>query len=81
MMTTHARPAASLEVAAGIGLLISGYAFYAAVLLAMVMAGAFIAHVTVLGSFPARPDRAVRPHRDHRLFAKALSINEQRTKT
>ena len=44
-----------LEVAAGIGLLISGYAFYAAVLLAIVMAGAFIAHVTVLGSSPAAP--------------------------
>src|SRR6267142_2293963 len=44
-----------LEVAAGIGLLTSRYAFYAAVLLAMVMAGAFIAHVTVLGSFPAAP--------------------------
>jgi len=44
-----------LEVAAGIGLLIPRYAFYAAVLLAMVMAGAFIAHVTVLGSSPAAP--------------------------
>src|SRR6266851_8824441 len=42
-----------LEVAAGIGLLISRYAFYAAFLLAMVMVGAFIAHVTVLGSSPA----------------------------
>jgi len=44
-----------LEVAAGIGLLISRYAFYAAALLAMVMVGAFIAHVTVLGSSPAAP--------------------------
>ena len=44
-----------LEVAAGIGLLMSGYAFYAAVLLAIVMVGAFIAHVTVLGSSPAAP--------------------------
>src|SRR5437879_4929766 len=44
-----------LEVAAGIGLLISRYAFYAAVLLAIVMAGAIIAHVTVLGSSPAAP--------------------------
>ena len=42
-----------LEVAAGIGLLISRYAFYAAVLLAIVMAGAFIAHVVVLGNSPA----------------------------
>jgi putative oxidoreductase len=44
-----------LEVAAGIGLLISRYAFHAAVVLAIVMAGAFIAHVTVLGSSPAAP--------------------------
>ena len=44
-----------LEVAAGIGLLMSRYAFYAAILLAIVMAGAFIAHVTVLGSSPAAP--------------------------
>ena len=42
-----------LEVAAGIGLLISRYAFYAAVLLATVMVGAVIAHVTVLGGSPA----------------------------
>jgi uncharacterized membrane protein YphA (DoxX/SURF4 family) len=42
-----------LEVAAAIGLLIPRYAFYAAVLLAMVMIGAIIAHVTVLGSSPA----------------------------
>ena len=42
-----------LEVAAGIGLLISRYAFYAAVLLAIVMVGAIIAHVTVLGGSPA----------------------------
>jgi len=44
-----------LEVAAGIGLLVSRFAFYAAVLLAVVMAGAFIAHVTVLGTSPAGP--------------------------
>ena len=44
-----------LEVAAGIGLLMSRYAFYAAILLAIVMAAAFIAHVTVLGSSPAAP--------------------------
>ena len=44
-----------LEVAAGIGLLISRYAFYAAVLLAIVMVGAIIAHVTVLGSSPSAP--------------------------
>ncbi len=44
-----------LEVGAGIGLLLSRFTFYAAVLLAVVMAGAFIAHVTVLGSSPAAP--------------------------
>ena len=42
-----------LEVTAGIGLLISRYAFYAAVLLAIVMVGAIIAHLTVLGGSPA----------------------------
>jgi putative oxidoreductase len=42
-----------LEVAGGIGLLIPRYAFYAAVLLALVMVGAVIAHVTVLGGSPA----------------------------
>jgi uncharacterized membrane protein YphA (DoxX/SURF4 family) len=44
-----------LEVAAGIGLLISRYAFYAAGLLAVVMVGAIIAHLTVLGGSPAAP--------------------------
>jgi NADH:ubiquinone oxidoreductase subunit 6 (subunit J) len=44
-----------LEVAAGIGLLISRYAFYAAVLLAIVMVGAIVAHLTVLGGSPAAP--------------------------
>ncbi len=44
-----------LEVAAGIGLLIPRYAFYAAVLLAIVMVGAVIAQVTVLGDSPAPP--------------------------
>ncbi len=44
-----------LEVAAGIGLLISRYAFYAAVALAFVMVGAVIAHITVLGGSPAAP--------------------------
>jgi putative oxidoreductase len=43
----------ALEVAAGIGLLIPRYAFYAAVLLAIVMVGAIAAHLTVLGSSPA----------------------------
>src|SRR5260370_33756025 len=44
-----------LEVAAGIGVLISRYAFYAAVLLAIVMVGPIIAHVTVLVGSPAAP--------------------------
>jgi uncharacterized membrane protein YphA (DoxX/SURF4 family) len=44
-----------LEVAGAIGLLIPRYAFYAAVLLAMVMVGAVIAHLTVLGGSPAAP--------------------------
>ena len=44
-----------LEMVGAIGLLISRYAFYAAVLLVIVMIGAIIAHVTVLGSSPAAP--------------------------
>jgi putative oxidoreductase len=42
-----------LEVAGGIGLLIPRYAFYAAALLTMVMLGAIIAHVAVVGGSPA----------------------------
>ena len=38
-----------LEVVGGIGLLVPRYAFHAARLLAIVMVGAIIAHVTVLG--------------------------------
>src|SRR2546422_4512028 len=37
-----------LEVAAGIGLLVPRYAFYAAVLLLIVMMGAIITHVAVV---------------------------------
>jgi len=44
-----------LEVAGGIGLLIPRYAFYAASLLAVVMVGAIIAHLTILGTSPAVP--------------------------
>jgi putative oxidoreductase len=44
---------ALLEVAGAIGLLTSRYAFYAALLLAVVMVGAIVAHVTVLGGSPA----------------------------
>jgi putative oxidoreductase len=65
---------------ASIGLLTSRYAFYAAVLLAVVTVGAFIAHVTVLGSSPAGPGRVVRLHRNHCLFTKALNINQERTR-
>ena len=42
-----------LEVAAGVGLLIPRYAFNAAALLTIVMLGAIIAHVTVVGGSPA----------------------------
>jgi putative oxidoreductase len=58
-----------LEVAAGIGLLMSRYAFYAAVLLAIVMVGVHRA-CNHARQFFRRPGRAIRPHRDHRLFAK-----------
>ena len=43
----------TLEVAGAIGLLISRYALYAAILLALVMVGATIANLTVLGISPA----------------------------
>src|SRR5712671_4081546 len=42
-----------LEVAAGIGLLISRYAFYAAILLVIVMIGAIITHLAIVGGSPA----------------------------
>jgi uncharacterized membrane protein YphA (DoxX/SURF4 family) len=45
----------ALEVAGAIGLLISRYAFYAAILLALVMVGAIIAHSTLLGTSPVAP--------------------------
>ena len=44
-----------LEVVGAIGLLIPRYAFYAAGRLAVVMVGAIIAHLTVLGTSPASP--------------------------
>ena len=44
---------ALLEVAGAIGLLMRRYAFYAAILLGIVMIGAIVAHVTVLGGSPA----------------------------
>ena len=44
-----------LEVAGAIGLLIPRYAFYAAVLLGIVMVGAVIAELAVLGDSPVPP--------------------------
>jgi putative oxidoreductase len=44
-----------LEVAGAVGLLIPRYAFYAASLLGVVMVGAIVAHLTVLGTSPAAP--------------------------
>jgi putative oxidoreductase len=44
-----------VELTAGIGLLISRYAFYAALALAVVMIGAIIAQLTVLAASPAAP--------------------------
>jgi uncharacterized membrane protein YphA (DoxX/SURF4 family) len=44
-----------LEVAGAIGLMIPRYAVYAAGLLVVVMVGAIIAHLTVLGTSPASP--------------------------
>jgi putative oxidoreductase len=44
-----------LEVMGALGLLIPGYAFYGAALLAMVMVGAIVSHLTVLGGSPAGP--------------------------
>jgi putative oxidoreductase len=44
-----------LEVIGAIGLFIPRTAFYAAVMLAVVMVGAIIAHVTVLGGAPTAP--------------------------
>src|SRR5487761_2633054 len=44
-----------LEVLGGIGLLIPRVTFYAAALLAIVMVGAIISHLTVLGGSPAAP--------------------------
>ena len=49
-----------LEVAGAIGLLIPRYAFYAAVLLAIVMVGAVIAEVAVIGDSPVPPGCAAR---------------------
>src|SRR5712672_4817116 len=41
-----------LEVAGGIGLLIPRYAFYAAILLVIVMIGAIITHLAIVGGSP-----------------------------
>ena len=42
-----------LEVVGGIGLLTFRHAFYAAILLAVVMVGAIVAHLALLGGSPA----------------------------
>jgi uncharacterized membrane protein YphA (DoxX/SURF4 family) len=44
-----------LEVGGAIGLLFPRFAFYAALLLACVMVGAVVAHLTVLGGSPVAP--------------------------
>jgi putative oxidoreductase len=69
-----------LEVTAGIALLSSRYAFRAAVLLAVVMVGAFIAHVTVLGSSPAAPVVLFVLSGIIAYFRKPQNINQQRTR-
>src|SRR5947209_1786970 len=45
----------ALEVIGAIGLLIPRYAFFAAVLLVMVMIGAVISHLALLGGSPVAP--------------------------
>ena len=44
-----------LEIVGAVGLLVPRYTFYAACLLATVMAGAIVAHLTVLGEPPTAP--------------------------
>ena len=44
-----------LEVAGAIGLFLPKYAFYAALLLAAVMVGAVVSHLTILGGSPVAP--------------------------
>jgi hypothetical protein len=66
-----------LEVAAGIGLLISRYASYLCGRLACCCHGWRVHRACNRArQFPRRPGRAVRPRRNHRLFTKALNINQ-----
>ena len=44
-----------LEIAGAIGLFLPRYAFYAAAMLAVVMVGAVIAHLAILGGSPVAP--------------------------
>jgi putative oxidoreductase len=44
-----------LEIAGAVGLLLPGYAFYAALLLAIVMVGAVIAQIAVIAGSPVVP--------------------------
>src|ERR1700686_5229339 len=53
-----------VELTAGIGLLISRYAFYASLALAVVMIGATIAQLTVLAGSLNRSSRLRRPRRE-----------------
>ena len=70
-----------LEVAAAIGLLIPRYAFYAAVLLAIVMVGAIIAHLAVLGGSPAAAVVLFVLSGIIAYLRKRQNINQQRTRT
>ena len=68
-----------LEVAAGIGLLIPRYAFHAARLLAIVMVGAVIAHLAVLGGSPA-PALVLLVLTGIIVWLRKPNINQQRTR-
>ena len=70
-----------LEVVAGIGLLLSSYTFYAAALLALVMIGAIIAHLTVLGGSPAPAFVLLVLSGIIAYLQKPQKINQQRSRT
>jgi len=70
-----------LEVVGGIGLLVPRYAFHAARLLAIVMVGAIIAHVTVLGGSPAAAVVLFVLTGIIAYLRKPQNINQQRTRT
>jgi hypothetical protein len=66
-----------LEVAGGIGLLISRYAFYAAGLPAVIMVGAIIANLAVLGISPVLPRYAARAQRDQPLVTQGSNFTSK----